>query len=170
MRSNNIAQIAPVRIQIHRFRYPRGNLRSSHFFFMIVVHTRQADLKISEAATMQTPEVSSPANTIDVTSDDDISDKALPHKRSHGGRRNTKRYGDKLLALEPDNIRYFLANKRCYCGKIVYSNCITRDERGSELCMNCERKDLSVRLHHDTHQAQIHAQIVSPPGCRLASS
>ena len=89
---------------------------------MIVVHTRQADLKSSEAATMQTPEDSSPANTIDVTSDDDISDQALPHKRSHGGRRNTKRYGDKLLALEPDNIRYFLANKRCYCGK----NCLLK--------------------------------------------
>ena len=54
--------------------------------------------------------------------------------------------------------------------KIVYSNCITRDERSSELCMNCERKDLSVRLHNGTHQAQIHAHEVSPPGCRLASS
>ena len=90
---------------------------------------QQADLKSAEAATMQTQEVSSPANTIDVTSDDDrstdisvISDMSLPHKRSHGGRRNTKRYGDKLLALEPDNIRYFLANKRCYCGQ----NCLLK--------------------------------------------
>ena len=35
---------------------------------------------------------------------------------SHGGPRNCKAYGDKLLCLETHNIRSFVNEKRCYCG------------------------------------------------------
>lgn len=140
---------------------------------MVVVHTRQADLKSSEAATMQTPEVSSPANTIDVTSDDDmeaICDKALPHKRSHGGRRNTKRYGDKLLALEPDNIRYFLANKRCYCGQNCLLKLHYKGREGQRVVYELRAQRFERKPSPRTTRTKIHAHIVSPPGCRLASS
>ena len=90
---------------------------------MIASHTLRAEMKSAEARSMETPQVASPANTIDVTSDDDHTpDMPLPQKRSHGGSRNCKRYGDKLLALEPHNIRYFLAEKRCYCGQ----NCLLK--------------------------------------------
>ena len=66
---------------------------------------------------MEKLEETPPANTIDVTSDAEKEAEALPSKRSHGGVLNTKRFGEKLLSLEAHNIRYFLAEKRCYCGE-----------------------------------------------------
>ena len=139
-------------------------MQFSHLFFMIVVHTRQADLKSSEAATMLTPEVSSPATTIDVTSDDehtDICDNSRPHKRTHGGRRNTKRYGDKLLALEPDNIRYFLANKRCYCGKNYLLKLHYKGREGQRVVYDLraerfERKTTTTHTKHRSMQIAFH--------------
>ena len=57
-------------------------------------------LKFCEAVGMQEPEVSMPEITIDVTSEGEEETRTTPHKRSHGGFRNTKCFGDKLMALE----------------------------------------------------------------------
>ena len=52
--------------------------------------------------------------------------------RKHGGSRNTKSYGDKLLALETANIRSFLEKKRCYCGGECLHKLFTKGEQGVE--------------------------------------
>ena len=61
---------------------------------------------------MQEPEASRPEITIDVTSDGEEQSVTKPHKRSHGGMRNTKYFGDKLLALETHNIRPRLSYRK----------------------------------------------------------
>lgn len=70
---------------------------------------------------MQSPEVLNPESTSDA-SDGERADALPPQKRTHGGSRNTKRFGDKILALEDHNIRYFLDEKRCYCE----NNCLLK--------------------------------------------
>lgn len=71
---------------------------------------------------MHEPQFSSPQSPIDVTSDGEQETETAPQNKTHGGARNTKRYGDKLLALEAPIIRNFLAEQRCYCGK----NCLLK--------------------------------------------
>ena len=75
--------------------------------------------------------IPSPESNHDVDSEQEAD--ALPQTRSHGGVRNTKRYGDKLLALEAHNIRFFLAEKRCYCGKDCLQKLQLKGEEGERV-------------------------------------
>ena len=106
-------------------------------------------LNFCEAKAMQETELSSPAIAIDVPSDGEEVSESYPRKRSHGGIRNTKRFGDKLLALESHNIRYFLAEKRCRCGQDCLLKLYCKGEEGERLVYDLRAKRFQSECLHN---------------------
>ena len=49
---------------------------------------------------------------------------------THGGIRNKKSYGDKLVCLETDRIATFLKEKRCFCGYSCLHKLYKKGEQG----------------------------------------
>ena len=111
-----------------------------------------------EAVTMQEPKVSSPENTIDVTSDGEEETVTKPQNRSHGGLRNTKCFGDKLMALEAHNIRDFLTERRCCCGEDCHLKLSFKGEEGERIVydLRSQRFESECMHHRNNGTQQIH--------------
>ena len=108
-----------------------------------------------EAVTMQEPKVSSPENTIDVTSDGEEETVTKPQNRSHGGLRNT---GDKLMVLEAHNIRDFLTERRCCCGEDCLLKLSFKGEEGERIVydLRSQRFESECMHHRNNGTQQIH--------------
>lgn len=87
---------------------------------------------------MHEPEIVSPETSSSIESNDEAHEEAeaVPNKRSHGGCRNTKRYGDKLLAMEAHNISNFLVKTRCFCGNKCLEKLYHKGAEGRQAVYN----------------------------------
>ena len=76
-------------------------------------------------------------------------------KGKHGGSRNRKSYGEKLLALEAANIRSFLQEKRCYCGGQCLHKLNAKGEEGVNVVRIIRAARFASKIIHSIHTTKI---------------
>ena len=63
--------------------------------------------------------------------------------RSHGGKRNTQNFGDKLACCEISKIHTFLSRMRCFCGNDCLLKLFSKGDTGNQIVYDLREERFS---------------------------